>query len=111
LPVYRSVISSYLLHEQPGNIAFIWVQPDTDGRPSAIFLIMSLNLRIQLFDPNQVEREGLKQMNEHLKNELRSGFQETSTLEIEIPLGLWFGAGNSGNFHVNSTTNVSTKQY
>ena len=32
-------------------------------------------LRVRLFDPNRVERERFKQMNEELKNELRSGFQ------------------------------------
>jgi hypothetical protein len=32
-------------------------------------------LHIQLSDPNRVERERLNEMNEHLKNELRSGFQ------------------------------------
>jgi len=32
-------------------------------------------LHIQLSDPEGVERERLNKMNEHLKNELRSGFQ------------------------------------
>ena len=40
------------------------------------------DLRVGLFDPNQVERERFEQMNEETKNELRSGFQTLRLLKL-----------------------------
>ena len=40
------------------------------------------DLRVGLFDPNQVERERFEQMNEETKNELRSGFQRLRLLKL-----------------------------
>jgi hypothetical protein len=38
-------------------------------------------LRVRLSDSNRVDRERFERMNEHLKNELRSGFQRLRLVE------------------------------
>ncbi len=83
-PVIRSMNNLEKLHLFECNLTL------TEDLPQLFQSCPQLkDLRIRLFDPNRVECERLKQMNEHPKNELRSGFQRLRLLKFYWGIDSW----------------------